>query len=196
MKYDILIAGVGGQGTVLASKLLAACAIEAGYFTRTSETIGMAQRGGCVVSHVRMESKNTSPIIPLGCADLLIGFEPAEAARNLSRLSPDAKCVISTRPVMPVTASLGNAAYDVEAIYDYIRSRVPGSLFVDGYSLAEKAGSVKAINVVLLGVAAAAGALPFEKEAVERVIAANIPAKHVDLNIRAFNIGFNTDRKL
>lgn len=190
MKYDILIAGVGGQGTVLSSRLLAAAAIEAGYFTRTSETIGMSQRGGSVVSHVRIGSKESSPIIPIGKSDLLIGFELAEAARNLSRLSPTGKCIVNLQVIKPVTVSLGGASYNTDEITEYIKSTAPGVVFVDGYSLAENAGSIKAVNVVLLGAAVASGFLPFSKEEVESVIAQNIPKKFLDINLKAFKTGY------
>jgi len=189
MKCDILIAGVGGQGTVLASRLLAASAVEAGYFARTSETIGMAQRGGCVVSHVRIGSQKASSIIPSGMADLLIGFELSEAARNMYRLSPGGKCVINTRAIKPVTASLDSKSYDADRVYEYIKANAPRSIFVDGYALAQKAGSVKALNVVLIGVAAAAGFIPIGRDELEKAIVCNVSPKYVDLNIKAFNIG-------
>lgn len=191
MKFDILIAGVGGQGTVLASRLLAAAAIEAGFFARTSETIGMSQRGGTVVSHVRIDSKDASPLIPLGHADLLIGFELAEAARNLPRLSPNGKCIVNTQVIKPVTASLGTAAYNVEEITNHIKIKVPETLFVDGYNLAAAAGSVKAVNVVLLGAAASTGVLPFSSDLIKNVIVNNVPKKFIELNIKAYDLGFN-----
>ncbi|MBM7581571.1 indolepyruvate ferredoxin oxidoreductase beta subunit [Caldicoprobacter guelmensis] len=189
MKYDILIAGVGGQGTVLASRLLAAAAIEAGFFVRTSETIGMAQRGGSVVSHVRIGSEKCSPIIPKGKADLLIGFEPIEAARNLDRLSLNGKCIVNTKVIKPVAALLEDNSYDCERLKDYIKFRVPDCIFVDGYSLAESTGSVKTLNVILIGVACARGLLPFDKKFLENAIKANVPPKYVDLNMKALNIG-------
>lgn len=194
MKYDILIAGVGGQGTILASRILAASAVEAGYFARTSETIGMAQRGGCVASHVRINSKNSSSIIPVGMADLLIGFDPYEAARNMYRLSPGGRCIVNTRQIKPVTVSLDNASYDMAIIYEYIRANVPGSIFVDGYALAERAGSVKVLNIILIGVALSAGLLPFGRETLERVIVQNVPPKYMDININAFNIGLEYEK--
>lgn len=194
MKYDILIAGVGGQGTVLASRLLATAALEAGFFTRTSETIGMAQRGGCVVSHVRVGDE-ASPIIPPSHADLLIAFEPGEAARNIDSLSPNGICIVNTRAVMPVTASLGNSAYNVASVNEYIKKKFPGTVFVDAYSLAENAGSVKTVNVVLLGVAAAVGNMPMSRDIVERVIAENVPERFRNLNNKAFNLGFNAINK-
>ncbi len=190
MKCDILIAGVGGQGTVLASRVLAAASIASGYFTRTSETIGMAQRGGCVVSHVRVGSQHSGSVIPMGEADLLIGFEPAETIRNLGRLSKEGRCIVNTRAIKPVTASLGSSAYDVDAVYEFVKERVPGAILVDGYALAADAGSVKAVNIVLLGVAASTGLLPFGRDVLEKVIRENVPAKFLELNLKALDAGF------
>jgi indolepyruvate ferredoxin oxidoreductase, beta subunit len=190
MKYDILIAGVGGQGTVLASRLLAASSMDAGFFTRTSETIGMSQRGGSVVSHVRIDSKPLSPIIPTGSVDLLIGFELAEAARNLNKLSPNGKCIVNTQVIKPVTVSLGGALYNTDEISEYIKAMVPDAVFVDGYTLAENAGSIKAVNVVLLGASVATGYLPFSKEKVMEIITKNVPKKFLDINLEAFNTGY------
>lgn len=194
MKYDILIAGVGGQGTILASRLLAEASLEAGFFTRTSETIGMAQRGGCVVSHVRVGDES-SPIIPPKHTDLLIAFEPGEAARNLGNLSTDGICIVNTKAVMPVTASLGNNTYDVSNVYEYIKTNSANTIFVDAYDLAEQAGSVKTVNVVLLGVAAATGKLPMSREIIEKVIAENVPKKFIELNAKAFNLGYESIKK-
>lgn len=188
MKYDVLIAGVGGQGTVLASRIIAAAAMESGYFTRTSETIGMAQRGGCVVSHVRIGSENESSIIPITHADLLIGFEIAEAARNLYRLNKDGKCVINNMTVKPVSSMLGKNSYKQTEIESFIKASVPSAMFVDGYNLARDAGSVKAINMVLLGAAVSKGMLPFDKAVIEKVMRKNIAPKFLDLNLKAFNM--------
>ena len=189
MKYDILIAGVGGQGTILASRLLAAAAIKAGYFARTSETIGMAQRGGCVVSHVRIGSQKASSIIPFGAADLLIGFEPTEAARNINRLAPNGKGVVNTRMIRPVTASLDTISYNVGPVYEFINKKISTSIMVDGYALAEEAGSFKTLNIVLLGVAITCGFLPFGKEDMVNIINENVSQKYIELNQKAFNIG-------
>ena len=101
MNKDILICGVGGQGTVLASKIIAASAMEEGSLVHSAETIGMAQRGGCVTSHVRVGENAFSPLIPLGSADLLLAFEPGEAARNLKYLKKDGMAIVNTSPSMP-----------------------------------------------------------------------------------------------
>lgn len=190
-KYDILIAGVGGQGTVLASRLIAAAAIKHGSFARTSETIGMSQRGGCVVSHVRINSEKSSSIIPLSSADMLIGFELAEVARNMQRLSKEGCCIINTQVIKPVSASLGASQYDIEGITKFINDNVKECYFIDGYDIAKKAGSVKAVNVVLLGAATAVGKLPFSKEVMLEAIVENVPQKFRDLNEKAFLMGYD-----
>ena len=109
---NLLLAGVGGQGTVLASKLLAQAAMAQGLQARTAETIGMAQRGGCVVSHVRIGEEAYSPLIPYGQADLILGFEPAEAVRNLPYLKDGGIVVAAKKAIKPVTASLSGSGYE------------------------------------------------------------------------------------
>ncbi len=190
-KYDILIAGVGGQGTVLASRLLAAAAISQGSFARTSETIGMSQRGGCVVSHVRINSEKSSSIIPMASADMLIAFELSEAARSMPRLKKGGCCIVNTQIIKPVSASLGTSRYDIQEIKDYIDKNSAQLHYIDGYSLANKAGIVKAVNVVLLGAAAAAGQMPFSREIIEQAIIENVPRKYSELNQKAFRLGYD-----
>ena len=162
MGYDILIAGVGGQGTILASRLLANAAMVADRFVRTGETIGMAQRGGSVVSHVRIDSREVSPYIPFGSADLLISFEYA-----------------------------GGAIYDEEKMAPYI----DGALMVDGYHLAQRAGSVKSINVVLLGAALGAGLLPLTKDDMREAIRQSVRETFWELNFNALEMGCEYARK-
>ncbi len=189
-KFDILISGVGGQGTVLASRLIAAAAIKQGIFARTSETIGMSQRGGCVVSHVRLNSEKSSSIIPLLTADMLIAFELSEAARALPRLRKDGCCIVNTQIIRPVSASLGTSQYDSAQITNFIKDNSSEVYFIDGYDIAETAGNVKAVNVVLLGAAAAAGKMPFSREVILEAIVENVPQKFRELNKRAFELGF------
>lgn len=190
-KFDILIAGVGGQGTVLASRLIAAAAIRQGSFARTSETIGMSQRGGCVVSHVRIGSENAGSIIPMAGADMMIAFELSEAARSLPRLKKEGCCIVNTQIIKPVSASLGTSKYDIDEITGFLKSNAGHIHFIDGYSLANEAGSVKAVNVVLLGAAAAAGRLPFSRESIEQAITENVPQKYRELNQKAFKLGYD-----
>lgn len=195
-KFDILISGVGGQGTVLASRLIAAAAINQGCFARTAETIGMSQRGGCVVSHVRIDSEKSGSIIPLGSADMIIAFELAEAARSIPRLSDEGCCIVNTQVIKPVSASLGNSHYDNDEIIQYIKDNSKEVFFIDGYSLAAKAGSVKAVNVVLLGAATAVGKMPFTKEIILDAIIENVPQKFRELNQKAFETGYEAALQL
>ena len=190
MNFDILIAGVGGQGTVLASRILGEAAIESGFFARTGETIGMAQRGGCVVSHVRIDSEDKSPVIPMGRADLLIGFEPAETARNICRLKKDGNCIVNVRPVKPVTASLMPDTYDEKAVFEYIVQNSE-ACFVDGSGAAEECGNLKTLNIVMLAAAAGRGVLPFSCEVLKNAMKKLLPEKVLELNLKAFEKGIN-----
>ena len=119
---NCMIAGVGGQGTVLASKLIAAAAMRKGFDVRTTETIGMAQRGGCVVSHVRIGSNISSPLIPIGAADAIIAFEPAEAVRALPYLSEDGVLIVMDTAVKPVTSSLTGDRYQASDMINYLKN--------------------------------------------------------------------------
>lgn len=197
MKLDCLLAGVGGQGTVLASKIIAQTAIGSNHtFVRTSETIGMAQRGGCVVSHVRLGAKNCSPSIPMGMADVIIGFEPAEAVRSMEFLKPEGRLLVNTNPIIPVTASLAGSSYKVNDIIEYLRNVRNKIVFVDGQKLCKAAGSSKVLNVVMLGVAIKEELLPFSKEDVLHTIKENLPQKFIELNSKALAVGYDFEQYL
>ena len=189
---NCILAGVGGQGTVLASKLIAQTAMEAGKFARTAETIGMAQRGGSVVSHVRIGQKAedvSSPMLPPGSADLLIGFEPAEAVRTLPYLKKGGAAVVSVKGVQPVTATLSGKSYDVSAMLSYLREHVSTLVEVDTEAICEACGSPKVANVALLGAAAACGALGLTVKEVEAALERRLPAKFLDMNRKALAKG-------
>lgn len=187
MSYNILIAGIGGQGTILASRLLAEAAILTGKFARTGETIGMSQRGGCVVSHVRIDSESVSPYIPMGSADLIIAFEYAEGARNICRKKDSGKIIVNTQKVKPVTVTLGGMEYNEEKI----KKALSEAIFIDGYELAKNAGNVKTINVVLLGCALGANLLPFTMDDLKKAIDIIVPDKLRILNHKALEMGFD-----
>lgn len=186
---NCILAGVGGQGTVLASKLIACTALNNSMHVRTAETIGMAQRGGCVVSHVRTGKIIHSPLIPLGQADLIIGFEPAEAVRCLPYLKKEGTVVVNTKAVQPVTASLSNNSCDGAEMLLYLKEHVSRLIPVDGDSLCRTVGSVKSLNVILLGAAMAAGALDIPKEQMEKAIEATVKEQFVSLNKKALSVG-------
>ena len=120
MNKNCLLCGVGGQGVVLASRLIAYAAMEKGNFVRTAETIGMAQRGGSVVSHVRIGDEIYSPQVPVGSADVILAFEPGEAVRCLPYLKKDGLVIADSRIVKPVTASLGGSSYNAEEMTAYL----------------------------------------------------------------------------
>ena len=185
---DILICGVGGQGTVLASRIIAAAAMEEGSPVHSAETIGMAQRGGPVTSHVRIGGEARSPLIPCGSADLLLTFEPGEAVRNLKYLRSGGTAVVSTDPVRPVTESLKGTGYDGKEMVGYLRGKC-GCIFVSGEEVCRPFGSGRFLNVILLGVAAGAGVLGPKKETVLDQIRKQVPARYLDINLRAFRTG-------
>ena len=173
---NCLMCGVGGQGTVLASRLIADGVMRRGEPVLTAETIGMAQRGGCVVSHVRSGYDVCSPLIPMGQADTIIAFEPGEAARCVPYLKSGATVVVNTKGVMPVTASLGQG-YRAEDMLD-----------VDGAALCAACGSSKVLNVVLLTAAAVLGALPIDVDELRRAILERTkPAFHA-VNLKAMEL--------
>lgn len=192
---NVILAGVGGQGAVLASKLLARAAMGRGLSVRTAETIGMAQRGGSVFSHVRVGERPgeypVSPLIGRGRADAIVAFEPAEAVRQLPFLRPGGMVVTSDAPVVPVSAATGGPAYDLSAIMSYLRASVGDRLFVVDAAAAEtELGTAKALNVVLLGAAARAGALgPVTVDDLVAAVRAIVKPRFVDLDLRALGLG-------
>lgn len=192
---NVILAGVGGQGAVLASKLLARAAMGRGLSVRTAETIGMAQRGGSVFSHVRVGERPgecpVSPLIGRGRADAIVAFEPAEAVRQLPFLRPGGMVVTSDAPVVPVSAATGGPAYDLPAIMSYLRANVGDRLFVVDSAAAEaELGTAKALNVVLLGAAARAGALgPVTVDDLVASVRAIVKPRFVDLDLRALGLG-------
>ena len=188
MNKDILICGVGGQGTVLASRIIAAAAMDEGYPVHSAETIGMAQRGGSVTSHVRIGGEAYSPLIPPGGADMLLAFEPGEAVRNLGRLRRDGTAVVNTTAVKPVTENLRETGYDGSEMTAWLKGKRT-CLFVNGEETCAPFGSAKFFNIIMLGVAAGSGHLGLKKETLLKQIEKCVPARFLDVNIRAFRAG-------
>ena len=189
MGKNCLLCGVGGQGVVLASKLIAYAAMEKGLNVRTSETIGMSQRGGSVVTHVRMGETVHSPMIPKGTADVIMAFEPAEAVRNLSYLKEDGVMVVDKKAVKPVTATLSQNKYDGQKELLYLQENVKNLYIVDGSAICEEAGSSKVLNVVLLGVALGSGVLDIQLEEMKEEIKKHVKPQFVEMNIKALELG-------
>ncbi len=182
LRSNIILCGVGGQGTILASRLLADAAMKRGAEVKTAETIGMAQRGGSVFSHMRIGRDLHSPLIGPGCADLIIGFEPAEVIRHLPYLKEDGRAVVSDRPVMPVSAMIGAAPYPAEEVLAYLKANVKHLTLVDAARAAKELGSAKVLNVVLLGAALRSGALDLTEEELLAAVYARVPERFRALN--------------
>lgn len=189
MRLDIVIAGVGGQGTVLASRIIAQAAMMAGHQVRTSETIGMAQREGTVTSHVRIGDSLHGALIPDHGADIMLGFELAETVRWLHKLKPTGTAYVNNDKIIPVSVASGRSTYDVEALERYLTVNVQNLITFDATGLAVQAGTFRATNTVLLGALSNNPALPFTPEQLLDAAMSVIPAKVRDVNKKAFELG-------
>lgn len=189
MSKSVILCGVGGQGTVLASKLISYAAMAKGEDVKSAETIGMAQRGGSVTSHIRIGEEAFSPLIPKGKADVMIAFEPAEAVRNLDYLKPDGVVVVSQKAVKPVTASLSAKVYEEQEMLDYLGKKVSRLVIVDGQQVMEELGSAKVLNVVLLGAAIACNEIDITVDEIKDAIREKVPERFYELNLRALEAG-------
>ena len=185
MNKNIVLCGVGGQGTVLASRLISAAAMELGIPVLSAETIGMAQRGGSVFSHVRLGEGCWSPMIAQGEADLILAFEPGEAVRMLPWLKKEGRMIVANRPVMPVTAALKEDAYQPEEMLRYLREKIPGVIIIPVEKALREIGSPKALNLVLLGAALKENTLGLDRIAMEKAMRRLIPEKFLELNLKA-----------
>lgn len=183
---NIFLAGVGGQGILLASELLCLAVMACGHDAKKSEVHGMAQRGGSVTSHVRFGRKVFSPLIPAGEADILMAFEALEALRWSGFLKKGGRLFVNRQEIMPTTVTSGRMRYPGE-IYGRIRAEVPGSIVVDGLELARQAGDPRTVNCVLLG--AVSRELDVPEKTWKKVIARHLPERFVAVNQRAFELG-------
>ena len=183
---NILLVGVGGQGILLASEILAETFMLAGFDVKKSEIHGMSQRGGSVVSHVRFGREVCSPTVPQGEGDILLGFELLEAYRYLSLLRPGAEVVVNDYRIAPPAVLLGQAAYP-DDIPARMRACFPDFLLVDGLHLAQQAGDVRAANTVLLG--AVSQRLPIEEPLWLQAVQNMVPKKALEVNLAAFALG-------
>jgi len=185
---NILIAGVGGQGIILASRAVAEAALACDLPVKTAETIGMAQREGPVVSHIRIGPFSYGPLIPRAAADVLLACEPAEGARNLPFLKKGGQAIISTFPVVPVSVSLGGSSYDVPGLLRFLEEHIAHPYFLDAAGLAGKAGNIKSLNMVMLGALSALD-LPFPGEELLKAALKLLPPPTHSVNSRAFALG-------
>lgn len=191
-ELNILIVGVGGQGTLLASVLLGNLAMDEGYDVKLAEVHGMAQRGGSVVTHVRIsDAPVRSPLIEEGGADILVAFELLEGFRWLPYLKKGGELFINNRKIKPMPVIMGAVAYP-EDIPGYLIQQIQRLHILDGDALALAAGNIKAVNTVLMG--ALSTALPFTEEMWLDQIEKNVKPKFVDMNKKAFLLGRKGER--
>ena len=186
MTKNIMIVGVGGQGSLLASKLLGHLLLEEGYDVKVSEVHGMSQRGGSVVTYVRFGEKVYSPIIDKGEADVIVSFEKLEAARYAEYLKPGGRIVVNTQQIDPMPVIIGAAAYPEDLIEKMEALGIQVDA-MDCVALAEEAGSVKAVNIVLMGRLSRYFDIPVEKW--QQAISECVPPRFIELNQKAFLLG-------
>lgn len=191
--YSVVVAGVGGQGILLASEILGTAAMKEGYDVRVSEIHGMAQRGGSVVCFVRFGEKVWSHYIPEGKADVILGIEPSEALRYIDKGSKDRTVtILNAAPVYPPLVSLGKASYPpIYTILEQAKKRSKDVFILNALDLAKEAGSAIAQNVVMLGALSASKALPLKPETVKDAIKSLVKPAYVDVNLRAFDLGYS-----
>jgi indolepyruvate ferredoxin oxidoreductase beta subunit len=195
-EFNIIICGVGGQGVVLMSELLGNAAVRDGVAVKGSEVLGMAQRGGSVFSNIRLGGDVIAPLTPEGKCDVLIAVEPSEALRNIQYLARSSVVVLNSQTVMPYTVFLGKSGYpgheQILARLGEVTDRV---ITLDANKLAEAAGSLQSANVVMLGALYGTGLLPVTPETAKAVIKSRFKAKVGEINIKAFDLGYEEVRK-
>ena len=191
-ELNIIIAGVGGQGNVRGAQILGMAAVKAGYKARVSDVYGIAQRGGPVLSHVRIGKEIYGSMVEEHRADVIVGLEPMEALRATSRfLKPGGTIILSTRPIYPVEVNTGKASYPkLEDILAVIGKASRKIVTLDATKIAEEAGIPIAANIVVLGVLVGLGILPFSETILREAIKENIP-RALEQNLKAFDAGLS-----
>lgn len=185
MNKSIVLCGVGGQGTVLASKLISQAAMEKDIPVMSAETIGMAQKGGSVFSYVRLGDQLHTPMIPKGTADLIIGFEPAETVKMLPYLKKGGSVVVNACATKPVTAVLSSSDYQGDEMITYLRKKVEKLTVVDCNEASREVGSPKVVNMILLGAAIRTGELPVTLEDIKKALEKRLKPQLLEMNYKA-----------
>lgn len=190
--YNIIITGVGGQGNVMASRVLSHMLVRRGHYVTIGETFGASQRGGSVMSHIRISSQSTwSPQIPKGRADIVVSLEPIEAIRVLKHYgNPKVKVLTNTRPIYPVGVIAGELDYpSAEAIKVSIKGLSSIAWFIDATGEAIKLGDPILGNIIMIGAVSGIGELPLGREDFKEVISESLSEDKLDINLKAFDIG-------
>ncbi len=190
--YNVVVAGVGGQGNVVGTQLMGAVLVNKGYKVTIGETYGASQRGGSVMSHMRISRADQyGPLIPPGCADLVVALEPTEAVRVLAQYgNGNTLAVVNTRTIFPVEVISGNISYpEKEALINKITALTRKSFFLEATEKALELGNPILANIIMIGAVSGAGILPITAGDLEKAIAENISADKVDINLKAFALG-------
>ena len=192
-EFNVVLAGVGGQGTLLASEALGMAAVKDALNVRVSEIHGMAQRGGAVVTTVRIGDNVLAPTVLEGQADVLLGFEPFETVRNLKYVSGKTLVIMNTEKIPPTELAAKNVKYPgLDQIVQKVHLFTEKVVLIDAAQLAKKAGSSLTQNVVLLGALAGTGMLPVKKESLIEAVRELVPTKHIEINLKAFELGYES----
>ena len=195
-ELNIIIAGVGGQGVVLLSEILGNAAVQDGLKVRGSEVLGMAQRGGSVFSNIRLGDEVFSPMTMDGRCDILVVIEPSEALRNIQYLNKNTLVIMNNRKVIPATVSMGKSVYpEIDQITAKLESIAGKVIVLDAVGIAEQAGNRQSSNVVMLGALFGSGKMPVKLETVKDAVEERVPAKAVAVNLKAFDLGFETIKR-
>lgn len=190
--YNVVITGVGGQGNVLASRILGSMLVDKGFFVTIGETFGPSQRGGSVMSHLRISATSVwSPQIPGFRAHMIVSLEPVEAVRVLAQYgSPMVKIICNTRPIYPVPVIRGEEEYpSMDAIRLEMTSLAPDIRFIDATEEAQKLGNSILANIVMLGAVCATGVFPLVRGDFEKSITERVKKDQIEINLRAFDTG-------
>ncbi len=190
--YNIIITGVGGQGNVMASRILSNMLVHKGYFVTIGETFGASQRGGSVMSHIRVSSRSTwGPQVPKGRADVVVTLEPIEAIRVLAHYgNPDVEVLANTRPIYPASVIAGESTYPtLEEIKEILKKLSAHVWFIDATDEALKLGNSILGNIIMIGALSAVGHLPIDLDDFTAVISRTLPIEKIDDNLKAFALG-------
>jgi indolepyruvate ferredoxin oxidoreductase beta subunit len=194
-ELNVIIAGVGGQGVVLMSEILGNAAVQDGFKVRGSEVLGMAQRGGSVFSNIRLGSDVESPMTAEGKCDILVALEPSEALRNIQYLSQNSTVIFNIRKIVPATVSMGKSTYpELAQIKERLQAAAGKVIAIDAAELADRAGNRQSTNVVMLGTLFSCENMPIGVETVKSLVRERFPAKALEINLKAFDLGMQACR--
>jgi indolepyruvate ferredoxin oxidoreductase beta subunit len=195
-EFNIVIAGVGGQGILLAAEILGTASLKGGLNVRVSEIHGMAQRGGAVVSNVRIGEKVTAPTVLDGNADVILGFEPLETMRNMRFASEKTVVLMSDEVIIPSGVAAGSIEYpSLKEVIKQIHGFTKNLVLVEAVRVAIEAGSIITRNAVMIGALASSGTVPVEIESFKEALCELVPARYLEVNVRAFDLGYKYVRE-